>query len=197
MTIGCEMFTRFSAHSTIENVTGLSVSLPLSTFEISRMSLISVSRWLLARLILRRLSRTAAVSSTFLAAIVVNPMIAFIGVRISCDIVERKSVFAWLARSAATAAARSSRLNCCMLKRLNMRRSKSPSAIIPASVQLTSLYPSASIPIIVTRTQSSVELIRVCATRLSAPEEFRIVSTPESPSILAVTRSSSLLVGLL
>ena len=42
--IGWERLTRFSTVSTMENVRGLSFSFPLSTLDISRMSLISVSR---------------------------------------------------------------------------------------------------------------------------------------------------------
>ena len=105
LTMGWEMLMRFSAHSTMEKVTGLMVSLPLSTLEMSRISLIRVSRWLLARPILWRFSRTDTGSSTFLLAIVVRPMIAFIGVLMSCDIMERKSVLARLARSAEDTAA--------------------------------------------------------------------------------------------
>ncbi len=44
LSIGCEIFTRFSTVSTIENVKGLNFSFPLSTLDISKMSLISVSR---------------------------------------------------------------------------------------------------------------------------------------------------------
>ena len=42
--MGWEMFTRFSAVSTMEKVSGLRLSFPLSTLEMSRISLISVSR---------------------------------------------------------------------------------------------------------------------------------------------------------
>ena len=41
--IACEIFTRFSTVSTIENVSGLNFSFPLSTFDISKISLMSVS----------------------------------------------------------------------------------------------------------------------------------------------------------
>ena len=104
--------TRFSTVSTTENVTGDKFNFPLSTFEISRISLISVSKWLPARLILRRFSPVDSISLRFFCAIAVRPMIAFIGVRISCDMVERKSVFALFAESASIAAFRSFLLNC-------------------------------------------------------------------------------------
>ena len=67
------------------------------------MSLIRVSRWLLAKETLRRFSFTSFLSSRFFSVIAVSPMIAFIGVRMSCDIVERKSVFALFADSASFA----------------------------------------------------------------------------------------------
>ena len=155
-TIGWEMFTRFSAHSTMEKVTGLRLSLPLSTLEMSRMSLISVSKWLLARLIFRRLSLTVTWSSVFFPAIVVSPMIAFMGVRISWDMVDRKSVLARFAWSAATAAAFSWRFRFITLCRLNMRSSSRPATIIPMSVQLLSCSFSSRIGIIVTMIQLSV-----------------------------------------
>lgn len=44
LTMGCEILIRFSTVSISENVSGFSFSFPLSTFDISRMSLISVSR---------------------------------------------------------------------------------------------------------------------------------------------------------
>ena len=101
-TIGWERFTRFDVVSTMENVTGLRLSFPLSTLEMSSMSFIRVSRWLLARLTLRRHSPTASASPRFFSAIVVSPIMAFIGVRMSWLIVERKSVFALFATSAAS-----------------------------------------------------------------------------------------------
>ena len=42
--MGCETVTRFSTVSTMEKVRGLRFSLPLSTLEISRMSLIKDKR---------------------------------------------------------------------------------------------------------------------------------------------------------
>ena len=102
--IGWEMLTRFSTVSTIEKVRGLSFSFPLSTLEISRMSLMSVSRWLPARPILRRLSPVDSTSPRFFPAMAVRPMMAFMGVRMSWDMVERKSVFALLACAASRAA---------------------------------------------------------------------------------------------
>ena len=59
---------------------------------------------MLAIEIFRRFSPTDAGSPRFFSAIVVSPMIAFIGVRISWDIVERKSVFALFAVAASLAA---------------------------------------------------------------------------------------------
>ena len=71
---------------------------------ISRMSLTSCCRYEPAIRICSRLSLTFCRSLTELLAISRKPMIAFSGVRISCAIRDRKSDFAWLARSASFAA---------------------------------------------------------------------------------------------
>ena len=94
------MLIRFSAVSTIENSLGLSDNLPLSIFEISNTSFISVNRLLLASDIFLRLLSTTSGSLTFFSVIVVNPIMAFIGVLMSWDMVDRKLVFALLASSA-------------------------------------------------------------------------------------------------
>ena len=78
------------------------VVLPLSIWLISNTSLISASRWRLDEEILPRQSKTRSLSSICAMAMVVIPMIPFIGVRISWDILERKFVLAalaWLALS--------------------------------------------------------------------------------------------------
>ena len=73
--------------------------LPLSILDISRISLIRLSRYWEERSIFLRQSSTLSGSSFSLMAIPVIPMIAFIGVRISWDMRERKSLLARLAKS--------------------------------------------------------------------------------------------------
>ena len=88
------MFTRSCAESVREKSTGLSVNFPLSTWDISSMSFIKVSRWLLASDILPRQFSTLALSSMFFSAIAVSQTIAFIVVLISWLIDDKNCVFA-------------------------------------------------------------------------------------------------------
>ena len=74
--------------------------LPLSMRLISRTSLIKLNRWFPEVIIFRRYPSTCSLCSRWLRASVVKPMIAFIGVRISCDILERNVLFARFARFA-------------------------------------------------------------------------------------------------
>ena len=82
--------------------------LPLSIRLISRISLISDSRKREEMPILEMQSATCSSSPMCWAAMVLIPMIAFMGVRISWLMRERKSDLAALACSAATSAAASS-----------------------------------------------------------------------------------------
>ena len=84
--------------------------LPLSILEISRMSLIRPSRWLLAAPILRVYSRTFTALSGSRASRVEKPMTAFMGVQMSWLMLERKVDFASLASCAICSASRSWRL---------------------------------------------------------------------------------------
>ena len=77
-----------------------SVIFPLSIRAISSTSLISPNRCRLDFVILLRHSMTLSWLSIFAPAIAVRPTMAFIGVRISWDILERNSVFARFAFSA-------------------------------------------------------------------------------------------------
>ena len=74
---------------------------PLSILDISRTSLISPSRCLLEVLILLRQSVSFSGFPRFAWAITDIPMMAFMGVRISWDMEERKLVLASLATRAA------------------------------------------------------------------------------------------------
>ena len=92
---------------------------------------------MLASVIFRRFSLTASVSPRFFSAIVVRPMIAFIGVRISWDIVERKSVFALLAEAASMAAAWNFLAKERITATSNMNRIRSPAEIKPIKSQFS------------------------------------------------------------
>ena len=70
---------------------------PLSILLMSKTSLMSPRRWLLAALIFRVYSRTLTLLSGALARRVEKPMTAFMGVRISWDILLKKVVLAALA----------------------------------------------------------------------------------------------------
>ena len=80
--------------------------LPLSILATSKTSLMSDSRKRDDKAILFRHSLSRSGLPTFMPAMAVIPMIAFIGVLMSCDIRERNSLLAWLACSAATSAIR-------------------------------------------------------------------------------------------
>ena len=69
--------------------------------ERSRTSLISASKWLLDSVIFARQSSTFSGCPSFMRASSVMPMMAFIGVRISWLMRERKSLLALLAATAA------------------------------------------------------------------------------------------------
>ena len=68
---------------------------------------------------------------------VVKPIMAFIGVRISCDMVERKSVFALFAEAASLAAAWSFLLKLSMTDRSNTKRSRRAAEITPINSQFS------------------------------------------------------------
>ena len=94
---------------------------------------------MLAIVIFRRLSLTDSVSPGFFSAIVVRPMIAFIGVRISWDIVERKSVFALFAAAASFAAAWSFLLKSIITVMSNRNRIRRPAETKPISSQFSAV----------------------------------------------------------
>ena len=71
--------------------------MPLSIFDISSTSFISRSKCLLETLILLKQPLTFSGSNKLALAIAVIPIMAFIGVRISCDIDDRKLLLARLA----------------------------------------------------------------------------------------------------
>ena len=179
------MFTRFSTVSTMEKVSGLRLSFPLSTLEISRISLISVRRWLLARPIFLRLSLTASRSPRFFSAIVVKPMIAFIGVRISWDMVERKSVFALLADSAFLAITRSILLDESIYRKSTTSSINNPAVTAPISSQsIVSAFRSLT-GAVLSSTQPLVEVMGVCATMHSLPFESSMRNESVSDRISA------------
>ena len=82
----------------------ISTILLLSILDMSSTSLISISRCLEEKVILDRQSSTRAGSSTEAAAMVVMPIMAFKGVRISWLIRDKNSLLAVLACSAASMA---------------------------------------------------------------------------------------------
>ena len=79
------------------NSSSVSVIFPLSILLISSISLISPNKCLLDFVIFARQSFTFSLSLICVPAIAVIPIIAFIGVLISCDILDRNCVFAALA----------------------------------------------------------------------------------------------------
>ena len=78
------------------------LTFPLSILDISSTSLIRLSRCLLEVFIFSRQSLIFSGDSRLAWAIVVMPMIAFMGVRISWDMEERKLVLAAFATLAAS-----------------------------------------------------------------------------------------------
>ena len=99
----------------------------------------SVSRWLLASPILCKLSLTMAGSSTLRCAMVVSPRIAFMGVRMSWDMAERKSLLARFAASASFAASFRRALNQFMKAMSQMSRNSRAQATPPTKNQSTVL----------------------------------------------------------
>ncbi len=96
-TCGWIMFTSPCISSEILHSCSLICTFPLSIRLMSKMSLIKLSRWLLEERTLLRQSFTWALLSIWETAMVVKPIIAFIGVRISWDMLDRKVVLALLA----------------------------------------------------------------------------------------------------
>ena len=92
--------SRRSIDSAISKFSSLSETRPLSMRDMSRTSLMRSSRCRLAIEILSRQSFTRSGRSTYMVAMAVSPIIEFIGVRMSCDMELRKSLFAREARSA-------------------------------------------------------------------------------------------------
>ena len=83
-----------------------SLMVPLSMRLISKTSLIRLSRCCPDTLIFCRYSLTSSGLFRWVVASAVKPRMAFIGVRISCDILFKNTVFALLACSAAASALR-------------------------------------------------------------------------------------------
>lgn len=73
---------------------------PASIRDISKISLMSESRWSESSSTFSRYCIAGLSFSSLLSASVSMPMMPFIGVRISCDMRERNVVFDWLASSA-------------------------------------------------------------------------------------------------
>jgi len=96
------MTIRLSTISARLNSSSDNVIFPLSMRDISNTSLISPSKCLLDLVILPRQSSTLSWLSIFAPAIAVIPTIAFIGVRMSCDIFDKNSVFKLFALFAAS-----------------------------------------------------------------------------------------------
>ena len=88
-----------------ENDSEVRTSLPLSIFDISSTSLINSNKCFEEIPILYRQSFTFSRSSMWISASFVIPTIAFIGVRISWDMLDRNTLFDALACSAAATAA--------------------------------------------------------------------------------------------
>ena len=97
---GWRIVIKLSIVSERLNSSSDNTNFPLSILDISKTSFIRPKRCLLETVILLRQSIILGVSSICIAAIDVIPIMAFIGVLISWDICERKSLLAWLAASA-------------------------------------------------------------------------------------------------
>ena len=102
--------------------------LPLSILLMSSTSLMRLSRWWLEEVIFRVYSRTLAASSASLASRVVKPMMAFMGVRMSWDILDRNALLASLARLAWDRASRR-RVFCSSSTRVASSTSRTPSTM--------------------------------------------------------------------
>ena len=101
---GCTMLTILSITSRREIWSIFIFSLPLSILLMSSTSLIRPSRCLLERAILLRQFCSCCLLSMLAVAMAVMPTMAFIGVRISWLMLERKSLLALLAFSASRCA---------------------------------------------------------------------------------------------
>ena len=99
---GCTIPSRLSIRLDRLNSSSFRVSVPASILLISSTSLMMASRCLLAEVIFPRHSVSFSGSCRWVPAMAVMPMMAFMGVRMSWDIRERKSVLALLARLAAS-----------------------------------------------------------------------------------------------
>ena len=102
--------------------------LPLSILLMSSTSLMRLSRWWLEAVIFRVYSRTLSGFSASLASSTVKPMMAFMGVRMSWDILDRKALFASLARLAWDSASRS-RVFCSSSTRVASSTLRTPSTM--------------------------------------------------------------------
>ena len=118
--IGRMIFSTSSSSCGRLSSSSVKITLPLSIFDILKILLISSSKWAELLPILLRQSSVLTLFSIFCLAIVVIPMIAFMGVRISWLICDKKALFASLAVCAATKASFNS--CCCSISR---RRSSS------------------------------------------------------------------------
>ena len=122
---------------------------PLSMRDISSTSLTRLSKCPDEPSIFCRQSRTLSLSSIFFSAISVIPIMPLIGVRISCDIWERKSLFAMLAAFAASAASFSRALAClwcAMIRRsprLEIKKNISSPIISTTMEAITETYTTA------------------------------------------------------
>ncbi len=112
--------------------------MPLSIRLISSTSLIRLKRWLPDVIILLRYSLTCSLLSICVTARFVNPTIAFIGVRISCDILERNTLFALLALFAWCKAS-SRRLFCSISLRVSSSTLQNPRTMPLFSAQSPAL----------------------------------------------------------
>ena len=107
-----------SARPLTEVATWLNLTFPLSILDMSRISLIRLSRSLPERMILLKHSSSLALSSISFLAISAKPRMAFMGVLISWDILFRNTLLALLADSAMAKASSSFFLaSCSLLKR--------------------------------------------------------------------------------
>ena len=128
--------------------------------------------------IFRRHSPIDSLSPGFFSAMVVRPIIAFIGVRISWDMVERKSVFALFAAAASRAAAWSFLLKDIMTIWSKMNRIRRPAETKPISSQF-SLFACRSLTGMRLRSvHPPVASTGVKAAMHSSPRELRIVTEP-------------------
>ena len=104
LAMGWMMASTEATTSLRENFSRFRTTFPLSIFDTSRISLMRLSRCWPEEVIFLVYSRTLAGLSASLARSVVNPSTAFMGVRISWDMLERKvvldSLAIWAARRA-------------------------------------------------------------------------------------------------